>query len=347
LKGRLQFWLSLTKIEEMKKLLLALFLITGVFNLHSQVANQADDLELCDTDNDGFEIFDLTLNDAVIFGGQDPADFILSYYLTQADANLGINTILNPQNYINTANPESIFARLERLANGNFDTTDFALILYATPFDFGPFELVQCADYLPNEGASIFDLTTLENQITAGDPNLFVNYYATLADLNANIPIVDPTAYENVVNPQTIYIRITDGISGCVTDITLDLRVILRPDINHNPTPLESCGEDGFGVFDLTLKDEEIVNGVANVRINYFLTHLDAQNDTLPVLELYNNDDAYFDTVWVRVTFEVPHYELPCFEVIDLTLIVLDSCPDIDAPPVDIFINEGDGDGLA
>ena len=331
----------------MKKSLLALLLTASVFNVNAQVANQADDLVLCDIDNDGFEIFDLTTNDPVIIGGQNPAELSLTYHLTQADADLGVNVILSPQNYVNTANPEGIFARLESVANGNFDTTNFTLIVEPIPLDFGPFELVLCDDYLPNDGVRSFDLTTLENQITEGDPNMMVAYYATLDDLQNNLPIADPTDYVNVTNPQVVHGRVTNNVSGCFSDIIINLRVIFRPEVNMVPSTLEACGEGGFAVFDLTLKDEEIANGIPNVRVNYFGTMMDAQNDILPIIGLYTNDDIFVDSVWVRVTYEVPPYELPCFGVIELYLIVLDGCPDIDAPPLNIFIDEGDGNGVA
>ena len=232
----------------MKKLLLILLLATSLFNVHAQVANQADDLFSCDINNDGFEIFDLTLNDIVIFGAQDPAEFNLTYHISQADADLGINVIISPTNFINTANPQSIFARLERNSDGNFDTTDFALIV-------------------------------------------------------VQIPVV------------------------------------------QTPLPLEVCDDDGdgFASFDLTVKDVEITNGDPDLAVSYHSTLIDAELDILPLPIPYLNDVPFLQIVYARVE----SLNNGCFDIVELTLVVLDGCPDIDSPPVDIFIDEGDENGLA
>src|SRR5690606_21571301 len=51
---------------------------------------ELDDLVRCSEDQtDTGIIFDLTEQDAAIYGVQDPADFNLTYHLTQADAEAG------------------------------------------------------------------------------------------------------------------------------------------------------------------------------------------------------------------------------------------------------------------
>ena len=338
----------------MKKLLLVLLLVTGVFNGKAQVANQAVDLILCDIDNDGFEIFDLTINDPIILGGQNPVEFNITYYLTLVDANAGVNVILNPANYVNTANPESIFARLERISNGNFDTTDFALIVQPTPLDLGPFQMLLCDDELngstSTDGISTFNLTNLDSQITGGDPELIVNYYQSLADLLNDIPIVDSTAYQNLNNPQTLYARIQNDSSGCYTDITVDLEVLPNPEANM-PAPLEACDDngDGFASFYPSDKNIEILAGQSNAVVQYFATSQDAfTGDPSTVLsEPYTNIVVSIQTIYARVTYEVPPFAIPCFDVTPLDLVVLDGCPDIAEPPADIFVNEGDDNGWA
>jgi hypothetical protein len=93
------------------------------------IIDDIDTLVLDDIGNDGVEVFDLTINDAQILGTQDPTDFVLTYHTTLDGALNGTNPIVNPSAYTNTQNPQTIFARLESIANGCFATGDLLLVL--------------------------------------------------------------------------------------------------------------------------------------------------------------------------------------------------------------------------
>ena len=55
--------------------------------------------------------FDLTTQDQEVLDGQDPLNYIVSYYATQADANLKVNPL--PSLYENISNPQVIYARVD------------------------------------------------------------------------------------------------------------------------------------------------------------------------------------------------------------------------------------------
>ena len=74
-------------------------------------ANLAPDLILVDNNGDGVEVFDLTVNEIIITGG-DPAASV-TYFETLADS----NAIVNPTSYISSTNV--IFVRVE---NASFET---------------------------------------------------------------------------------------------------------------------------------------------------------------------------------------------------------------------------------
>ena len=152
----------------MKKLLLVLLFVGFGVGVQAQVANQADDLLVCDDDNDGFAIFDLTLNDATILGGQNPLDYTLSYHESLADAEAGINAI-TPTPYQNLSNPQQIYARLEDNVTNAFDTTNFALIVLFSPEPNPPFPLEVCDN--DGDGFAEFDLTLKDFEITFGNPD--------------------------------------------------------------------------------------------------------------------------------------------------------------------------------
>ncbi|HRE76427.1 MAG TPA: T9SS type B sorting domain-containing protein [Flavobacterium sp.] len=97
------------------------------------IANTSDDLILCDDQtNDGFEVFDLQVNNNLILGSQSAGNFSISYYKSLTDAQTGTNSITT--NYTNETNPQTIYARIENNAeNDCFDITAFSLIVRPSP----------------------------------------------------------------------------------------------------------------------------------------------------------------------------------------------------------------------
>ena len=74
-------------------------------------------LIVCDDDGDGLTEFDLTLQEALIYGDQIPADYTLTYHTAEPDAQDGSNPIANPETFENTTNPQTIWVRLQDNAN--------------------------------------------------------------------------------------------------------------------------------------------------------------------------------------------------------------------------------------
>ncbi|KAF7276189.1 hypothetical protein GWI33_010835, partial [Rhynchophorus ferrugineus] len=59
-------------------------------------------LELCDTDNNGLEQFDLTSKEEEILNGLTPSDYTITYHTTQSNAQTGSNAIGTPEAFTNT-----------------------------------------------------------------------------------------------------------------------------------------------------------------------------------------------------------------------------------------------------
>ncbi|WP_178983907.1 T9SS type A sorting domain-containing protein [Winogradskyella helgolandensis] len=116
----------------MKQKLLYLFLFLTINTISfAQVAYQPDPLQVCDDDNDGFALFDLTYADAQVFGAQSAIDFTITYHETQSDASNGTNAING--SYINIISWfQTLYVRLEANATGNFATTELTLVVINT-----------------------------------------------------------------------------------------------------------------------------------------------------------------------------------------------------------------------
>ena len=297
-------------------------------------ANFIDPMQLCDDDGDGFAIFDLTQNDLPVYGTQDPGDFLpITYYETELDANTPGNAIVLPDSYTNLTSPQTIWVRLENATTGCARVTPFEIIVSPLPvIGLGPFEMVLCDDELngstSTDGISTFDLTLNNDAITLGNITLSVFYYESMDDQNNHIPIVDPTAYQNTSNPKDIFVTVfTPADPPCEARTNLTLRVLPNPTPTQ-PTPYEVCDDienrDGFAEFDLTTKDAEIIGGESDVSILYY-DSLEAAMEGIAGTELpnpYTNTVPDSQTVYARMTRDVPPGELPCYTIVELELIV-------------------------
>lgn len=191
-------------------------------------------LEVCDENGDGFAEFNLTDKDAEISGG-DP-NVSISYYETLADAEIGMFPVPSP--YVNIVPlSQTLYARVESQMFGCFTIVELELVvLDGCPIiDTDPIDLfINEGD---NDGSAIFDLTVNEAQMLGSqDPLVYLfSYHETQEDsmdgLNA---IVNSTAYQNIANPQTIYVRLTNSSNGSyvLTSFLIETDGVLN--INEN-----------------------------------------------------------------------------------------------------------------
>ncbi|RZJ35819.1 MAG: hypothetical protein EOO51_04415, partial [Flavobacterium sp.] len=95
---------------------------------------QPPNLTVCDdSSNDGSAIFDFTPQTAIAMGANDPADFTLTYHLSQADADSGSNPISPINNFVGT-DGQTIYIRLESNTDATaFGTTSFQLFINPVP----------------------------------------------------------------------------------------------------------------------------------------------------------------------------------------------------------------------
>lgn len=186
------------------------------------------DMEVCDSDEDGFAEFDLTTQDSEIIN--DQTGLTVTYHTTQDDANTGDNPISSP--YVNVTNPQQIFVRVEDDTTGCISTTSFFLIVNPAPIAMQPNNLLECDD--DNDGFTEFDLVSQDTDIIGDQTDVVVTYHVSQDDAGNNLsPLSSP--YTNVNNPQTIYVRVEDTLSGCFSTTTFDLIVGLIPETTFNP----------------------------------------------------------------------------------------------------------------
>ena len=210
---------------------------TVQINLFSEsYAYTTDDIITCDdSSNDGIENFDLSIQNENILGGQNPNEYLVTYYETLQDAQSGNNALST--NYTNTSNPQQIYARVEHVDaigsnSGCFSISDFMIIVTgAVPDAISPGEYVIC-DPVFTSNNQTFDLDS-QNEIILEGQNIDsynITYHISEEDaLNGINPL--ESQYENISNPQTIYVRVEDtNAFECYSTTSFDLVVCLIPE---------------------------------------------------------------------------------------------------------------------
>jgi gliding motility-associated-like protein len=194
------------------------------------VVNQAiTDYQICQdaAATPGFAVFDLTSKISEILGTtQNPADFTVTFYTTQANAQSGTAAITNPTTYTNLTNPQTIYVRVVNNTTGCVNSTGvFQILVNPKPTATMPANpITNCDIDGTNDGFFTVDLTSKDAEVLNGqDPTQFiVTYYTTQADADAGLnPITPANAYS--ANTQTVYIRVTNNVTGCYETTTVDI----------------------------------------------------------------------------------------------------------------------------
>src|SRR5690606_14262129 len=278
---------------------------TGEFELRVDLPPtvvQPTPLNLCDDEvADQRTVFNLTVKDTEIANGDGSLSVI--YYTTSADAQANTNVIATPTAYTNTAvngnpaNPQTLFVRVTDTDTGctAFTTLTIRVLPNPTP-GIAPLDMVLCDDINTGDGVELFDLTANQAYIINGELGVTASYHVSLADAESGTnAIANPAAYTNANTDntaQTIYVRVTNDLTGCYAIVDFDITV--------NPLPavvaitdyiICEVNTDGFAQFDLAGKDAEVLNGQnpSQFLVTYHATQTGADNLTGALLSPYTN----------------------------------------------------------
>lgn len=288
------------------------------------------ELVVCDTNADRIRRVDLVAHAEPYLLPQPIAgDYIITYYLNETDADLGIGgRITTPANHLAT-NGDVIWVRITNDVTKCYDKTSFQIVINPA-IAFPSVEYSLCDEGLPNDGFTEFDLTS--QNVFFGAPDYSVAY-STLA----GVAITTPEAYTNISpGVQTIRVTTTNIATGCVSTSTLTIRVVPLPNPKLDPEAIEECDDDspgdGLTEFDLTVREVYIKNGATNATLLYYIDRAQAvadgdQGTTFPnaitTPTAFTNTVAYNQTIYVLV---VTNFSNPtvkkCYQLVELDLIV-------------------------
>ena len=303
----------------------------------AQTINQPSDYVVCDEFGNGFGVFELENKDFEILNGLDPVTYTITYHESETNALNGINPLISP--YVNTTNPQTIYASVVNNSTGTVETTIFDLIVNPTPAYTWTFDLNVC-DIDIQDGYGVFDLTLLQQEFMNGNNDLIISYYVSYQDAMAGTnTISNPESYINTVPySQDIYIRVDDPFTGCyfVNNAPGLILNVSSLDVANNPTPYVICDDDGDGhaTFSLETKTSEILGGNQNptLIVSYYETQFDAEVDVNPIPNTYTNIIPFTQVVYVRVT----QLNSECYQIVSLDLVVETTC--VSASSVEVIV---------
>lgn len=211
--------------------------------------------------------------------------------------------------------------------------------VYSQPTYTMPTPLEVCDDATP-DGLTAIDLSIKNGEI-GGNNSQYITYYLTQSDADTDTNVL-AIPYNNISNPQTVYVRIEDSTTGCYVTTTLDLEVEQAP-AAFVPDPLEYCDpdNDGFGFFDLESLTATITGGDGSLAVSYHETGTEAENNVNAISSPYSNIVSYNQTLWARV--ESSTIATECATLVEVSLVVYNTPPIEDPSPLELCDNDTDG----
>ena len=286
--------------------------------LHTNLLDTATNIRnfsRCDDEsNDGIAEFNLENIANTIINGLN--NVTVSFYETEDDRDNDLNEIDQTIPYEVTSSPHQLFITIQNPECTYY--SEISLIINdATVIQ--PLNTVTYCDTDDDEFTSI-DLNVFDGYVSTGIPNATVSYFLNEEDAIDNINPLPPF-YTNTTNPQTLYVRVTNSVTGCNDVEALEIEVLPAPSIMQANDVVEcDDDQDAFTIVNLDAKIPEIVTGTEGLEITFHRSLVDAETDTNAISNTasYSADTQTIFTRIERITTGC--YAIEDFEIIVNTL---------------------------
>jgi len=294
----------------------------NVYN--APVLNTITDWELCES-----EPILLVAKDSEALAAQ-ASSVSTSYFASFENARDNV-AAFNKNTDVNFAiGTTPVFVRLSDSSTGCFSIVDFDVIVYDEPNITAPTPMSSCGG-----SSATFNLQSRIPQITGGNPNYQVEFFASQADLDAGSPITTPNAYAS--GNRTVLVLVKDATQhNCTSETTLPVSVSESPGATTNPDIMQLCDDSGFHAFDLTEREQQMAGAtpLAELDFYYYEDLTSAEANTPNYIQdptQYVNRDAQYQKLFVRLNSKT-HFDSetgkPCYRILELELFVRHSPPD-------------------
>jgi len=165
-------------------------------------------------------------------------------------------------------------------------------------------DIAQCDADGTDDNTTAFDLTVHENVLSGPQTDIAFTYHLTVNDMiTGENAIATPQAYNNTSNPQPIYLRMTNTVTGCFTEERIRIQLVDAV-FTGTPVNLTLCDEDNSGLrlFDLWENNTPLSQGDANVNVRYYTTQDDANLEANALGRFYQNSQPFTpETIYARL----------------------------------------------
>lgn len=302
------------------------------------IDNTLQQLDACEQDDDGLEIFDLTSVTVDVLQGA--TNVTVSYHVTQEDANNDVNQITDPTQFQNTTPDfQIVYIRIENDNNSCYEIV--AIELHTNILETGTnIRNFGACDESPDDGEATFDLTAITDVIANGLPDITITYYETELDLDNNTnPIDDSVLYEVQNSFQQLYLLIENLDCTNTTEIQLNVNDSVTI-LNNGPATYCDTDDDTLTSVELSTFNSIVTVGIDSPIVTYFETEMDAESSSNILPPFYNNTVNPF-TLYVRVADGTTG----CYDVKPFQIEVLPA-PSVN-PASDFVICDDDQDGFS
>ncbi|WP_396192206.1 T9SS type B sorting domain-containing protein [Flavobacterium sp.] len=158
----------------------------------------------------------------------------------------------------------------------------------------------KCDSDAVQDNSTSFDLTQNQSLAIGSQTNILATFHISENDaIVGSNEITNTSNFTNTSNPQILYIRLENALTGCFTTSNFSLTV--TPFQTQNPVTIESCDNDndGFATFNLLENTSILTNGDPDIVVTYHPTN----NDTTTLPNNYTNLVAYTnETLWAKIS---------------------------------------------
>nr|WP_315147738.1 T9SS type B sorting domain-containing protein [uncultured Flavobacterium sp.] len=287
------------------------------------LANQPNALTICDDNNDGFGIFDLS-NTTLLNEINSSTGVTISFHETQQNAINNVFAYTGLYNN-NVKDNQTLYVRVSSNSTNCYALTTLQLKVNAKPLATllaKPYEL--CDDN--QDGFMTFNLRSLDSQILGVNnaSTHTVSYFKNSTDaINNTNAISNASNYTNTIpNSETVFARVTQNTLGCFDVTSFTINVIALPTAIL-PTEYMLC-DDASGneieLFDLTTKINEITGGNTSLKVQFFRLQSEAIANANPI----TNITSFANTINSQTLFvSVTNTTTNCTSYTTLTLRVM------------------------
>lgn len=299
--------------------------------------NPPSDYRICDDNNDGFFTFNLQESvDQIRLGITN--NLTVTFHDSALNASTGASPL--PLSYTNTSNPQLIYARIGNDVNC-FEVEDIRLNIIESPVANPVDPNVVCDD--DQDGFFTFDLTSRESDIVGSRPfNSRLSWHTSIADAeNDTNPIINESAFTNTTNPQMVYLRYFNVLSGCYDIGTLELIVNLDPVLNEVNDFVACANNDQ--IIDLNIVVPIFIDPlpITDFVTSFYNSEQDASNAVNPIDTNYSYP-SNTSTLFIRVE----NAATGCFSTGSFNLIVEPLPPIAALGSYDVRICDDNYDGI-